>query len=58
MVKRVRRAGYDVVGSLDELLPAGLSNSRGSGPGPDDISDSEVMETLLKVLDHLLRRPR
>lgn len=58
MVKRVRRAGYDVVGSLDELLPTGVSESQASSIGPDDISDSEVMEALLKVLDHLLRGPR
>jgi hypothetical protein len=59
MVRRLRRTGYDVVGSLDELVPQ-RPDGAGSpaGRGPDDLTDSELVDALTDVLDYLLRRPR
>ncbi|MDQ3480504.1 MAG: hypothetical protein M3423_04130 [Actinomycetota bacterium] len=45
-------AGYDIVGSLDDLRPA--VRAAGSGNGPDDLSDSEVIDGLLDVIKELL----
>jgi hypothetical protein len=59
LVAVVGRAGYDVVGSLDELLPARPGrDDPAPGRGPDDLTDAEIMTALLDVLDHLLRHPR
>jgi hypothetical protein len=59
MVSRLRRAGYDVVGSLDELVPQRLPDGGAPvGSGPDDLSDAELVDALTDVLDYLLRRPR
>ena len=59
MVRRLRRAGYDIVGSLDELVPQ-RPVAPGTPPdrGPDDLTDSELVDALTDVLDYLLRRPR
>jgi hypothetical protein len=59
MVSRLRRAGYDVVGSLDELVPQRpVGAGTPPGRGPDDLTDSELVDALTDVLDYLLRRPR
>jgi hypothetical protein len=59
MASRLRGAGYDVVGSLDELVPPPpVSGDAALGRGPDDLSDSELVDALTDVLDYLLRRPR
>jgi hypothetical protein len=59
MVRRLRRAGYDVVGSLDELVPQRpVGAGTPPGRGPDDLTDSELVDALTDVLDYLLRRPR
>jgi hypothetical protein len=59
MVRRVRHGGYDVVGSLDDLVPQ--RPGRGDPPpgrGPDDLSDAEIADAFGDVVDYLLRRPR
>jgi hypothetical protein len=59
MVSRVAKAGYDVVGSLDELIPQRPEpGDPPSGPGPDDLSDADIARALTDVLDYVLRRPR
>jgi hypothetical protein len=59
MVDRVRGAGYDVVGSLDELVPERPSHGDPPpGRSPDDLSDSEIAQALTDVLDYVLRHPR
>lgn len=52
LVVELAAAGYDVVGSLDELLPA--FQSAGSGKGPDDLTDSDIIDGLLDVIKELL----
>jgi hypothetical protein len=59
LVGRVRKAGYDLVGSLDELVPERPSGGDPApGRGPDDLSDAEIAQALTDVLDYLLRHPR
>jgi hypothetical protein len=59
IVSRVAGAGYHVVGSLDELVPDRPGPADPSpGRGPDDLSDTEIMDALTDVLDYLVRRPR
>lgn len=59
MVQKLAEAGYDVVGSLDDLVPAPPSPQakKLKEPGPDDLSDAEVVDALLDVLHHLLGSP-
>ncbi|MBA2559849.1 MAG: hypothetical protein H0V07_08175 [Propionibacteriales bacterium] len=58
MVDGVRRGGYDVVGSLDDLAPAPRHGDDSTpGGGPDSLSDTQIMEALLDVVNYLLRRP-
>ncbi len=55
-VKRLAAAGYDVVGSLGELVPQRPSrNDRKAGRGPDDLSEAEVIDALLDVLHHVMK---
>lgn len=57
MVDQLRKTGYKVAGSLDELVPRRASRSDPvPGRGPDDVSDTEIVRTLLDVLDYVLRR--
>lgn len=59
IVDKLRAAGYDVVGSLDDLVPDKpglLDKRRSAGRGPDDLTDAEIIDGLLDVLDDLLRR--
>lgn len=55
---RLAAAGYDVVGSLDDLRPRRPRRSWGrSEPRhPDRLSDAELLEALLDVLDHVIRQ--
>jgi hypothetical protein len=54
IVAGIRAAGYDVVGTLDDLVPQQDRPARGRpAPGPDDLSDAEVVDALLDVLHHL-----
>lgn len=54
IVAGIRAAGYDVVGTLDDLAPQRDRAAGGQqGPGPDDLSDAEVVDALLDVLHHL-----
>ncbi len=56
IVKKLRKAGYDVVGSLDELVPErpGRRDKKSTGRGPDDLTDAEVNDALVDVLDHVM----
>ncbi|MGI8578412.1 MAG: hypothetical protein ACR2KG_10975 [Nocardioidaceae bacterium] len=58
LVDGLRAAGYDIVGSLDELIPAPPEAAADQEParGPDDVSDPEVIDALLDVLYEVLRR--
>jgi hypothetical protein len=60
IVEGLREAGYDVVGSLDELIPEASerSSSRRGGRGPDGLSDAEVVDALLDVVHHMLEERR
>jgi hypothetical protein len=60
IVTGLREAGYDVVGSLDELIPQAVNRSspRCSGRWPDRLSDAEVVDALLDVVHHLLEERR
>ena len=42
----LRRAGYDVVGSLEDLVP----RAPASGPRPDDVSESELLDVSIEAL--------
>jgi hypothetical protein len=55
---RLEAAGYDVVGSLADLVPQPRRRSWGrSKPRrPDELSDRELLEASLDVLDHVLRQ--
>jgi hypothetical protein len=57
IVDRLDKAGYDIVGSLDELVPArpGLLELKGPGRGPDELSDGEIVDALIDVLHHVMR---
>jgi hypothetical protein len=56
IVAGLSEAGYDVVGSLDELVPSppGRSWLDRRDRGPDDLSDAEVVDALLDVVHHML----
>ncbi len=57
MVAPMRRAGYDVVGSFDDLLPARPGPDEPPPErGPDDLVDAEIVAELLDIVDYLLRR--
>jgi hypothetical protein len=59
MVAQVAGTGYDVIGSLDELLPDRPGrDDPAPGRGPSELTDTEIMHALLDVLDHLLRHSR
>jgi hypothetical protein len=60
IVAGLREAGYDVVGSLDELIPQApdRSSPRRAGRGPDQLSDAEVVDALLDVVHHMLEERR
>jgi hypothetical protein len=42
----LRRAGYDVVGSLEDLVPRAPAD----GPRPDDVSESELLDVSIEAL--------
>lgn len=54
----IRAAGYDVVGSLDELIPAAAVPGATEVPsrGPDDVTDPEIIDAMLDILYEVLRR--
>ncbi len=51
LVKAVADAGYDVVGDLDDLVPA----AAGGGRQPDDIGTDELLPVALDAIAGLLR---
>lgn len=53
MVEELRAGSYDVVGSLDELIPP---TEPVEGPNPDDVSDREVAEVAVQTISQLLYR--
>jgi hypothetical protein len=53
MVEDLRRAAYDVVGDLDELLP---SPDPVRGPNPDDVPDAAVAAVAVQTISQLLYR--
>jgi len=48
-IEDISAAGYDVVGDLDELRPR-----HGDGPGPDDWTDAQLIETAAAATAELL----
>ncbi|MEJ7743872.1 MAG: hypothetical protein WKF73_15820 [Nocardioidaceae bacterium] len=59
LVSGLEAAGYDVVGSLDELLPTpAASTRRNLGRGPDQVTDAEVIDALNDVVFDLLKSVR
>ena len=59
-VAALQRAGYDLSGSWDDLIPSdGPGRAAGSGSkGPSDVTDAEVVESLLDVVFELLKKQR
>ena len=55
LVSELSTAAYDVVGDLDELLPA-TSRHSGAHDHPDDVEDREVLETAIEALGAVLER--
>jgi hypothetical protein len=57
IAKTLRKAGYDVVGSLDELVPAKPDRAarHATVRGPGDLSDAELLDAALDVVHHLLQ---
>lgn len=57
LAERLRGDGYDVVGSLDDLVPAGPGRAerRDTVRGPGDLSDTELLDAALDVVHHLLQ---
>ncbi len=59
MAATISRRGYDVVGSLDELVPATSSrlpsDDASSQRRPVDVTDADVSDALMDVVDDLLR---
>lgn len=54
MVDRLREAGYQVVGSLDDLQP----EFRSSATRPQDVTDQQLLDLALRVIAGMaLRRP-
>jgi hypothetical protein len=53
MVKELGRHSYDIVGDLDELLPAAEPVK---GPSPDDVSDSDVAQVAVETISNVLYR--
>ena len=49
-VSRIRAAGYDVVGDLDDLLPAGSHFT----PGLPEVADAELLEAATRALADIL----
>lgn len=57
-VDAIEKAGYDVVGSLDELVPPEPTQAEKNQPparSPDDVPDDEVLDALLDVVFGLLK---
>ena len=54
-VKRLADAGYNVVGSLDDLVSAAVVDT---GRAPEDVSDTELLALTLKLVPGLLGRLR
>ena len=52
VVATLRARSYDVVGDLDDLLPAGP----GSGRTPDEVSDAEVLAAAGAVVERMVER--
>lgn len=59
IAEAIGERGYDVVGSLDELILAAPSRQHFAGPpsekGPSDVTNAEVSKALLDIVDDLLR---
>ena len=56
LVSDLRRAGYDVVGDLADLLPPDQPQATEGLRRPDDVTDAEVIDTLLDALYAILKR--
>lgn len=52
MMTELADSGYDVVGDLDELLPAAVP----AGPDPDAVSDSELLDVILQATRDIVVR--
>jgi len=50
-IEAIRSAGYDIVGDLEELVPAPLDPDLRH---PSDVSDSEVLESALVAIERML----
>ncbi len=55
LVSELSTAGYDVIGDLDELLPA-TSRRPGTHDHPDDAEDREVLDAAVEALGAILER--
>jgi len=59
VANELRKCGYDIVGSLDELAPDASGRlPRPGAPGrqPADVTAGEITDALLDVVDSMLRR--
>ena len=57
MVRQLAKAGYDVTGSLEELVPERPSRKdrKVKAPAPEDLTDGDLVDALLDVVHHLLQ---
>lgn len=57
IVAALGKAGYDVVGTLEDLVPPrpARKERKAAGRGPDDLGDAELVDALLDVVHHLLQ---
>lgn len=56
LIEGIHAGGYDVVGELDELLPAAQEGSP-SGPGPDHVAAEALVEVGIDAVAGLLDNP-
>jgi hypothetical protein len=57
ITEAIAGAGYDVVGDLDDLIPAPPSDRAGDGADdPTELRDDELLEATLDVMQELLSR--
>lgn len=57
IVAGLRAGGYEVVGSLADLVPArpDRKERKVAAPGPEDLTDADIVDALLDVVHHLLQ---